>query len=169
MFKGKKISTGKNRRELAAKALLLLSVVCLVLYAVGEKEKPAKSSSVSVATDRLISEDAPALDKNRRSLRMVLDETQNGAGAVIRGDRIDITASFPAGPDGQPLARTILRNALVLKTTNPGGRQAITISVTPTEAELMAFAITNARVLVSVCPPGPCVTGPTSGVTFNDL
>jgi len=169
VFKGKKISTGKTRRELAAKALLLISMICLTLYAVGGKEKPAKSGNISAAADGPVSEAAPTLDKNRRSLRIVLDDTQSGAGAVVKGDRVDVTASFPAGPDGQPLARTILRNALVLAANGAGGKQGIALSVTPAEAELMSFAIANARVLVSVCPPGLNITGLTSGVTFNDL
>jgi hypothetical protein len=88
---------------------------------------------------------------------------------VPNGGRIDIAAAFPAGPDGLPLAVTALRGVPVIEKKSVGGGTALVLSVTPDQAERLAFAVANARIFISLCPAGPDTAIPSRGVTFDDF
>lgn len=89
--------------------------------------------------------------------------------AVRTGDRIDVTGAFSAAQDGQPLARTVLNHVLVIAAVRRGDNVGLTLSLTPEEAQTLAFAAANARLSLALCPAGPDLSHPVSGVTFDDI
>ncbi len=107
--------------------------------------------------------------RGQRAVGLSLPAADPVASAVRAGDRIDVTGAFATAPDGQPLARTILDHVLVITAARQGANVGLTLSVTPPEAEALAFAAANARLSLALCPPGPDTSRPTEGVTFNDL
>jgi hypothetical protein len=169
VFRGRKIGTARR----FAKTLLVIILALLPAIVAGQGR--AVSGTVSVEKQNVTKQTASGSDlsdrlpKGRRAYSIVVD---NGNAAIVSdsaGRRIDITAAFPAGADGMPSAVTVLRSAPVIGSKPAQGGTALLLSVTPADAERLAFAAANARIFVSLCPNGPDISAPTSGVTFSDF
>lgn len=168
MFSGRKIGTARR----FGKTTFLIFCAVAALFAA--RSGGADTSSRTASLSKPISEAAPAnpsdmLPKGRRAYSITLDNSNAALCASASGRRIDITAAFPAGPDGLPMAVTVLRGVPVIEAKAAAGNALLLLSVTPGDAERMAFAVANARIFVSLCPGGPDTATATQGVTFDDF
>lgn len=169
MFRGRKI--GSARRFGKVVFIVILALLPAVVASAGGPETgftaTGKPESTKPAAE---TPDFPdSLPKGRRAYQIVLDNTNAFIASKSVGRRIDITAAFPAGPDGLPAALTVLRGTPVIGSRTASGGIALALSVTPADAERLAFAAANARIFISLCSDGPDIAPPTSGVTFDDF
>lgn len=169
MFRGRKIGAVRRFGKTGFIAACVFALVFVTRTGGTDAQSPAGSSSSAGAKKTVPADPSEMLPKGRRAYSMILDNSNAVLASASRGRRIDITAAFPAGPDGLPLATTVLKGVPVIGSKEASGGTALILSITPGEAERIAFAVANARIFVSLCPGGPDTAAPTQGVTFNDF
>lgn len=168
MGRGKKIGVRGRSGNAAVLTGITISLVCLSLFAVIRSketrfEQPPRIVSATVGE----SETGPA--KGTRSFALNIDNTGALPGSIEPGRLIDVTAAFPAGPDGLPFAKTVLKRVKVVGINKERASSILVVSLTPGQAESAAFAAANARLFISICPSGPDATAPTKGAGFGEL
>ena len=164
---GRKINT---RPVWQRGAWLLAGAAALLVAAKGVVgPPPAAGGGRALDKPRVVEATVDAIERGQRATGLTFDAGNPVAASVRSGDRIDVTAAFAAGPDGQPLARTVLNHVLVIAAARMGANVALTLALDPADAERLAFAAANARLSPALCPDGPDLSRPTSGVTFDDL
>lgn len=142
-------------------ALAVLSTGAAGSNSSKEQPKVVDAKAKAVVTEAL------APERGRRSYAIKTSADDRTLELINEGNRIDIIVSFPAGPDGAPLTRTVIGGARLLK-FDVGKRLAV-VEVTPAEAEKLAFSEANGQIRLSVCPPGPDASVPGKGATFEDI
>ncbi len=169
LTRGRKIGVARTWRRNAGWLCSLL--LMLILGSAWQSSGPSRvKNDIGRASKPL--EEIRLVEVTQRGQRAVglgFPAADPVASAVRAGDRIDVTGAFATAPDGQPLARTILNHVLVITAARQGATVGLTVSVTPQEAEALAFAAANARLSLALCPAGPDTGRPTDGVTFGDL
>ena len=103
------------------------------------------------------------LGANERAVSVPLDKAHGMIGDVRSGDRVDVMAGFNVQNDGgrtRPVLKTLARNVVVLKAPKSadggvGGSRStqLTLRVTDTTAQNLAFAADNGKVWVILRPP----------------
>lgn len=168
MFGPKKLGATSLQRKIVLGTTVLLLLVVLV-WRGGAQQRGDGDNEKKYPTVAITSNDATKPAKGQRAFGLVFDKTTPLARWITVGDSIDITAAFPAGTEGQPIARTIAHSVFVTATKIVDDTAFLVLSITPEEAELLSFAIANARISIAICPAGPDIDIPTRGVTFNDI
>jgi hypothetical protein len=167
VFRGRKIGTARR----LSKTILLVTSVLFLMIAVrqGGRETGASVTAKAASKPVIVENPVDCLPKGRRAFSIPIDNNNSALSSITEGARVDITAAFPAGPDGMPVAITVLKNVPVIGFKDASGGKTLMLSVSPEDAEKAAFAVANGRIFVSVCPGGPDTSFPSSGVTFDDL
>jgi hypothetical protein len=170
--RGRKIGTGRTWWR----AIGWLTAV-LVMLLIGAAWGPPTSSDETAgsvkrtgpAVETVATRPVDVTQRGQRAVGVTFPVGDPVAAAIRDGDRVDVTGAFATAPDGQPLARTVLNHVLVIVAARQGAVVALTLSVTPREAEALAFAAANARLSIALCPAGPDTGLPADGVRFDDL
>jgi hypothetical protein len=167
MFQGKKIGT----RPLWQRVIWLIAAGAGLFLAAAGRGGSTPTAKVPVAAARPQASSAVpySIERGQRAVGLNFDAGNPVAEAVRAGDRIDVTGAFAAGPDGQPLAATVLTHVLIAESVRRGANIALTMILDPADAERLAFSAANARLSLSLCPDGPDTSRPAKGVTFDDL
>lgn len=100
-----------------------------------------------------------------RAVSIAIDRVKGVSGLVQPGDRVDVIA-IPPRVNGEPRAYTIIRGAVVMALGNqletagsatpnplPPELTAVTLAVTPTQADLLSMADINTTLRLSLRPP----------------
>ena len=169
MFRGRKIGTARRFGKTVTLIFCLLALGFITRFGGADARLPVAQSVEAKINTTAAVDPSETLPKGRRAYSIILDNSNAVLSSSSAGQRIDITAAFPAGPDGLPLAVTVLRSVLVIGSKTASGGTALVLSITPDDAERIAFAVANARIFVSLCPGGPDVAAATPGVTFDDF
>lgn len=122
---------------------------------------------------------AAVVSSKKRAMALRVNEVTGMSGLIHPGNRVDVlvTVTKAEEKEGNPIAKTVLENILVLATgveltTNaekPIPVNVITVEVTPEEAEKIALAITQGTIHVALrnfADSGDAMTG---GTTVPDL
>lgn len=166
-FSGKKLSSRPTwLYALSAGLVTFIIVACVSTGAAGgggSKEIPAAKVKVSKAT----TEETIVPERGRRAYAVRTSSDDGTLELVHEGSRLDVIASFPAGPNGTPVTRTVIDGARLLRFD--AGKRLAVMELTPAEAERLAFSEANGQIRLSVCPPGPDAAVRGKGATFEDI
>lgn len=103
---------------------------------------------------------AAVVASKKRAVSVKVDKVIGVSGFIHAGNRVDVLVTLPTGKASLPTTKTILENILVLAIgpeTEPKGKEGksspvdvITMEVTPEEAEKLALAATEGRILLAL-------------------
>lgn len=168
-MRGRKIGVRRPGRYAAAAGLgvfMLLSFISLT-GANGKQTVPDKK--IAKTNKAILPENRLTVARDERACGITLDDGNPLADVLEAGDKIDIIASFPSGSAGGPETRTVVAGARVVDIGHDKRAGVIIVSITPKDAEKLAYAQANGKLVVVLCPPGPNLTTGQSGVTYDDL
>ena len=103
---------------------------------------------------------AAVITQKKRAVAIRVDKTIGVSGFIHPGNRVDVLVTLSTGKIPAPLTKTVLENILVLavgpeteikgKEEKPSDVDVITIEVTPEEAEKVALAATEGKILLTL-------------------
>jgi pilus assembly protein CpaB len=103
---------------------------------------------------------AALITPKKRAIAVRVDKSIGVSGFIHPGNRVDVLVTLPAGKVPVPTTKTVLENIPVLavgveierksKEEKPSNVDVITIEVTPEEAEKLALAVTEGRLLMAL-------------------
>jgi Flp pilus assembly protein CpaB len=121
------------------------------------------------------------LTGNQRATTIPISVANGLIGTVRTGDRVDVYAGFSetnsARGASEPVVRTLLQNALVLKAPTGGASEfeqpdqtsALTLRVTEKEAAALAYSVDNGRIWVALRPPAGASQGNPVNLDLDQL
>ncbi len=166
-FSGKKVSSRPPWIYAISAGLVTFVVIAGVSTGAAGGSGSKERSAATVANPKVSVAESMPPDRGRRAYAVRTSADDGTLELMSEGSRLDVIASFPAGPNGAPTTRTVIAGARLLR-FNTGKRLAV-IEVTPTEAERLAFSEANGQIRLSICPPGPDASVPGQGATFEDI
>jgi pilus assembly protein CpaB len=122
---------------------------------------------------------AAIIAPKKRAIAVRVDKTIGVSGFIHPGNRVDVLVTISAGKIPDPTTKIVLENILVLavgveierkgKDEKPSNVDVITIEVTPEEAEKLALAATEGRLLMALRNFSDTEEVTTKGVTIPML
>lgn len=166
--RGKKI--GDSQPWLYPSLAGVITFLVLSVYAVGTdfiSGRAAKSEASGVAAAEKQTIVANPVERGCRAYAIMIEADNPATSKINAADKIDIIVSFPAGQEGPARANTVVAGARVISVDSKN--RSITVSVTPAEAEKLAFSQTNGQIRIALCPAGPDTAIAGRGATFESL
>jgi pilus assembly protein CpaB len=122
---------------------------------------------------------AALITPKKRAIAVKVDKTIGVSGFIHPGNRVDVLVTLPAGKIPVPTTKIVLENIPVLavgveierksKEEKPSNVDVITIEVTPEEAEKLALAVTEGRILMALRNFSDTEDVITKGITIPTL
>jgi pilus assembly protein CpaB len=122
----------------------------------------------------------PSIPRGMRAMSVKVNEVIGVAGFVVPGTRVDVLASIDEGQDRSPMTRAVVSNVQVLsagtrydqeksKDGKPIPSTVVTLMVTPDDAERIALATTEGKVMLTLRNPLDVEPTETPGVRLAAL
>jgi len=122
----------------------------------------------------------PSIPPGMRAMSVKVNEVIGVAGFVVPGTRVDVLASIDEGQDRSPMTRAVVSNVQVLsagtrydqeksKDGKPIPSTVVTLMVTPEDAERIALATTEGKIMLTLRNPLDVKPTETLGVRLAAL
>ena len=167
-MRGRKISTRPRWLTAAVVGTITFLVVTVLSVNWDGGTRPAvKTATKTVQSNVATMKTGDEIDRGYRGYAITFEPGNPGPSAVSSGDRVDVIAAFPTSPDEAPRAITVVARALIVRVDKD--QRTVTLAVTPSDAEKLAFAQTNGQIKLALCPLGPDTATAGRGATFEDM
>jgi Flp pilus assembly protein CpaB len=165
---GKKI--GSPRPLFFPSVAGLITFVTLAVYATGFNAHTGldkKKTTLGVAAPAKSAVVPNPVDKGYRAYAITVEADNPAISIINASDKIDVIVSFPANADDPARTDTVVAGARVIS-VDAKNRSAV-LSVTPADAEKLAFSQTNGELRIALCPAGPDTAIAGQGATYDSL
>jgi hypothetical protein len=167
MIRGKKIASRSPWVYAAAAGLITFLILAILSTGASGTNSSTKQRKPTSVKNSIPGQEDLSPEPGYRGYAIKTGAADGTLDLASESSRIDVIVSFSAGPDGQPLTKTVIGGARLLR-FDAGSRLAV-VEVTPAEAEKIAFSEANGQIRLSVCPSGPDVSIAGKGATFEDI
>lgn len=149
----------------------------ILIYPVKANEPILKSrlAPTTVSTGGVVA----VLDPKKRAMAVRVDKVIGVSGFIHPGSRVDVIVTVAGEKESQPISKIVLQNIPVLATgtemeqkgkgEKPSPVDVITLEVSPEEAEKLAHAATQGKILLALKSFENTETVQTTGVTVPIL
>ncbi|MFA5867440.1 MAG: RcpC/CpaB family pilus assembly protein [Actinomycetota bacterium] len=166
-FSGKKIAARPPWVYAAAAGAITFLILAFLSTSTAGGSGSKQQSKVAGKKPVVATAEALSPERGRRGYAIRTSAEDATLELIGEGNRIDVIASFAAGPNGAPMTRTVISGIRLLR--YDASKRIAVVEVSPSEAEKLAFSEANGQIRLSVCPPGPDAAVRGQGATFEDI
>jgi pilus assembly protein CpaB len=148
----------------------------VIIFPVKAKEPILESRLASI--DTKTGGVSAVISPNNRAMAVKVDKVIGVSGFIFPGNRVDVLVTITPAGGSLPMTKTVLENINVLaagtelqekEKGKPVPVDVITLEVTPEEAEKLAFAASEGRLLLALRNPVDTKEVLTKGITVSAL